>query len=152
MTYLSMTDKAALIRKSYKAAGIKASVRCSACSINVRVISGDFAEAERIAVQHKEVSYDDATGEILCGGNTFVFVDWHEKAVDAKLAEIGDRVAEAANNVGVGRARVLEGLGLMVLKFGEHDYCVRTKDDERRCWDVPNLMRAAARLLLESAA
>ena len=152
MTYIPMTEKAVLIRKAYKAAGIKASVRCHSCSINVEVISGNYSEAERIAKSHAEVSRDYATGEILSGGNVFVNVSWHDKTIAAKVAEIGPAVEQAAANVATGRARVLEGLGLMVIKYDEHDFRVRSASSERRCWDIPNLTRSAARLLLETAA
>ena len=82
-----MTNKelGAKIRADLKAAGIPAravSVRVSdagystSVRVNIKDISIDRAVVEKIAYRHRDVSYDERSGEILSGGNTYVWVDY----------------------------------------------------------------------------
>ena len=75
----------AKIRADLKAAGIPAravSVRVSdagystSVRVNIKDISIDRDVVEKIAYRHKDISYDERSGEILSGGNTYVFVEY----------------------------------------------------------------------------
>ncbi len=103
-TYLTTTDHAAEIRAGLKAAGIKASVRCSRGSIDIRVNTGSVAAARALAQGHEQVSRCERTGEILCGGNRFVSVCASDTLVAALAAPIADAVAAAFALVAKGAA------------------------------------------------
>lgn len=82
---LSNKELGAKIRADIKAAGIPAravSVRVSdagyetAVRVKIKDINVDRAVVERVAKRYSEVDRDERSGEILAGGNTFVFVDY----------------------------------------------------------------------------
>ena len=80
--YLSTSDKAKLIREEIKKElnlnSKKVSVK-TRYSIDVGIKSIEawvkFEEIEKIAKKYMSYERDERTGEILSGGNTFVFVD-----------------------------------------------------------------------------
>lgn len=86
------TEHAKRIRTVYKARGWNSrdvSVRCSAgCAIDIKISSPRVhrAEAERIAHSFEVVRRDDRSGEILSGGNLFIFVEQTPECL-ALLAE-----------------------------------------------------------------
>lgn len=91
--YQTTAQKAATIRAALKSElGLNSravSVRCSAGghSINVEVLApiGDkFEQIKRIANAQESVRYDERSGEILSGGNTFVFVSFSSAMIDAE--------------------------------------------------------------------
>lgn len=62
------------LRNKFK--GVKFSVRSGSSSINVSWTDFPTVEAvQEIANKYESVRYDEYTGEILCGGNTFVFTN-----------------------------------------------------------------------------
>ena len=62
------------LRNKFK--GVKFSVRSGSSSITVRWTDFPTVEAvQEIANKYESVRYDEYTGEILCGGNTFVFAN-----------------------------------------------------------------------------
>ena len=62
------------LRNKFK--GVKFSVRSGSGSINVSWTDFPTVEAvQEIANKYESVRYDEYTGEILCGGNTFVFTN-----------------------------------------------------------------------------
>ena len=62
------------LRNKFK--GVKFSVRSGSGSINVSWTDFPTVEAvQEIANKYESVRYDEYTGEILCGGNTFVFTE-----------------------------------------------------------------------------
>ena len=62
------------LRNKFK--GVKFSVRSGSSSITVRWTDFPTVEAvQEIANKYESVRYDEYTGEILCGGNTFVFTE-----------------------------------------------------------------------------
>lgn len=77
--YESVTDTAKKIRVALKAAfpHVKFSVRSDSysmgSSVNVKWTDGPTeGQVEKIACQHESIDRDQATGEILSGGNRFV--------------------------------------------------------------------------------
>ena len=89
---LTAKEAAAKIRQELKAAGYtskQVSVKMGAgySSINVRVKAFpiNMDEIKAIASQQEHVRRDHYSGEILCGGNLFVFVevDWETKKAAA---------------------------------------------------------------------
>ncbi len=87
MTYVPITDAAKVARSDLKRAfpGTKFSVRCEHyTSINVRYTDGPIAAAVKEVVRkHESIDRGERTGEILSGGNRFVFVNReYTKAAD----------------------------------------------------------------------
>lgn len=92
MTYISDKDAAKIIRQELKAAfpGIKFWVT-SKNGINVSWIDGPTAKAvELIANRFQNIRRDQATGDILSGGNRYVFVNrlYSEDALTLGLSKI----------------------------------------------------------------
>jgi len=82
--------KAETVKAGLKAAGYKqtqVSVRGSASSVTVTIRDAavDYAKVKEIASQVEHIRHDNATGEILQGGNTFVTVAYFDGVVE-KLA------------------------------------------------------------------
>jgi len=82
-----MKDKAKLLRNELKALGLTSqdvSVRVKPCTYSERMdviiknLSIDIKEIERLARKYEKVDRDEITGEILAGGNDYVYVayDW----------------------------------------------------------------------------
>nr|DAV45700.1 MAG TPA: Large polyvalent protein associated domain 29 [Caudoviricetes sp.] len=84
-----MTDKERLaaIRKELKEHGYnnrRVSVRFSGYSaiyVTIKELAINKKEIENIAMKYESYSRDERTGEILSGGNTFVFVDYDYRLV-----------------------------------------------------------------------
>ena len=93
-TYIPTTERAKNIRQELKQLGYnnkKVSVRCDGGSINVILKfipnTEQVKEVKKVAEKFEKIHYDEATGEILSGGNTFVFVEYpqNEKELKSKL-------------------------------------------------------------------
>lgn len=87
---LSKTD---IIRAELKAAGIKrndVSVRCDYNSIRceIKSIDVDFATVKKAAYKHQSISRCEYSGEILCGGNTYVNVCYSDVVVDEVVKKL----------------------------------------------------------------
>ena len=81
------------------ATGCKArdiSVRTSSSSIRVEIKSPfiNIKDVEEVVNKYESISRDEYTGEILCGGNTFVFVSYSDD-VFSEVAEDFEEEAEA---------------------------------------------------------
>ena len=75
---MRLAEKSRELKKELKAKfkGVKFSVRSGSGSINVSWTDFPTVEAvQEIANKYESVRYDEYTGEILCGGNTFVFTE-----------------------------------------------------------------------------
>jgi hypothetical protein len=160
-TYLTTAQESALIRKAYKAAGIKATVRTNTysggASINVRVISGNIDTAKQIANQYRNVSRCEVTGEILSGGNTYVFVEWADETINAKAAEIDAVCGSEIRALGEKQSvNVLNSSFAVIRGFGyDFHVCERTLDglrNDRLAWDSSGAIKVLARIMLGEAA
>ena len=125
---LSNKELGAKIRAELKAAGIPAravSVRVSdagyetAVRVKIKDINVDRDVVERIAKQYREVDRDERSGEILAGGNTFVFVDYDYdvlKSATEKYMEQAQEIIDSNNKepgVGVDAATRPDGSRLV---------------------------------------
>ena len=75
---MRLSEKSRELKKELKNKfkGVKFSVRSGSSSITVRWTDFPTVEAvQEIANKYESVRYDEYTGEILCGGNTFVFTE-----------------------------------------------------------------------------
>ena len=75
---MRLAEKSRELKKELKNKfkGVKFSVRSGSSSITVRWTDFPTVEAvQEIANKYESVRYDEYTGEILCGGNTFVFTE-----------------------------------------------------------------------------
>lgn len=83
-----MTDKERLaaIRKELKEHGysnrrVGVSYDGYAIRLTIKELAIEMKEIESIAMKYESYSRDERTGEILSGGNTFVFVDYDYRLV-----------------------------------------------------------------------
>jgi hypothetical protein len=90
--YLSNKELSKAIQNDLKAAGVPRaaySIRVQDCgySVSVRINIRDLAilpaDVKRIALHYQEYDRDERTGEILEGGNTYVFVQYDFETLQA---------------------------------------------------------------------
>lgn len=98
---MSTVEKAKEIRETLKKMGINSkqvSVTCDSNSISCRIkdFSVDPNVVSEIANRHESISRCQYSGEILCGGNTYVNVsyDWKKKQELEESEEFSAVVAE----------------------------------------------------------
>lgn len=153
-----VAQRAAVIHAELKAAGIKAQVTSKSysmgCSIDVAVLAGNLAVATKIAQKQQSVDRDDATGEILSGGNRFVFVELDWTRVKVKAAELLPAV-QAAWTVAVanpGRIEPVVGTVFAVAKDSHDGSVWGPANSERGCrgrvYDADAAAQRIARLVL----
>ncbi len=96
--YISDKEHAQQIRNELKAAGYKASqfsiTSKNSISIRIKDLTVNRHEVERIAYGHESISRDERTGDILSGGNRYVFVDFDMDARRAGAEPFKARAAE----------------------------------------------------------
>lgn len=91
---MNTNTPAARIRSNLKAAGIPAkavSVRSrhtGSVEVVVKSLAVDFRKVKEIAQQEENIRRCEATGEILSGGNTYVFVTLGDEALDEAMKEV----------------------------------------------------------------
>ena len=93
---MRLAEKSRELKKELKNKfkGVKFSVRSGSSSITVRWTDFPTVEAvQEIANKYESVRYDEYTGEILCGGNTFVFTEnsWSDDMKEAIKENIINR-------------------------------------------------------------
>lgn len=93
---MRLSEKSRELKKELKNKfkGVKFSVRSGSSSITVRWTDFPTVEAvQEIANKYESVRYDEYTGEILCGGNTFVFTEnsWSDDMKEAIKENIINR-------------------------------------------------------------
>ncbi len=106
--YTSPAEDAATIRaalkKIYKITSRQVSVKThvysmgSSLYINIHDHRIDIKEVKNIADGKESIGYDEATGEILSGGNRFVGVKYSDKAAESFLADNQEMVARIMMN------------------------------------------------------
>jgi hypothetical protein len=106
--YTSPAEDAATIRaalkKIYKITSRQVSVKThvysmgSSLYINIHDHKIDIKEVKNIADGKEKIDYDEASGEILSGGNRFVDVKYSDKAAESFLAENQEMIARIMMN------------------------------------------------------
>ena len=101
--YLSITEKAAIVRKSLKEIGItskQVSVKSAYCgysdklSITIKDLTVNKETVEKVAKQFEEYERDERSGEILEGGNTYVFIDFDYQTLRSAAEEMMPKAKE----------------------------------------------------------
>ena len=96
--YKSDADKAKEIRQELKEKGItskQVSVTSkSAICVKVKDLSVSIQQVKEIAKKHEDISYCQASGEVLEGCNTFVFIDICRDAIRAARERYMEKAAE----------------------------------------------------------
>ena len=119
---LSTTDRSAAIRQALKNLGISSrqvSVKTdyysmgSSIRIKIKDASVSSALVEKIANEHESIDRDQS-GEILSGGNRFVFVDYTPEAEAALSAQYLDRVKAALAQIHDNYLIPVEGTNYMI--------------------------------------
>jgi hypothetical protein len=104
--YLSNKELSKAIQNDLKAAGVPRaaySIRVQDCgySVSVRINIKDLsvlpAEVKRIALHYQEYERD-VSGEILQGGNTYIFVDYDWKTLNNASAPYQEKAAAIRGN------------------------------------------------------
>lgn len=100
----SLKNRASAMRKLFKDLfgynNKKLSIKCSRGSaVNIEILDSNIRlnQIKDIAEQFKQVYYDERSGEILSGGNIFVFVDY-DKNIKNNLYNSLRNFAESINN------------------------------------------------------
>jgi hypothetical protein len=155
---MTTAEKAKQIRQGLKVLGINSrsvSVRSDVYSmgatIRVLIMDGAVKKApvEAIARQAEDVRRDEASGEILSGGNTFVTVEYATTALAARRAEIAPAI-NALAETGV-TAEIGHGLRAAFIRDGVGSGYVIVKDAEGEeivhCWGRDFAIRQLAEWL-----
>lgn len=129
------------IKNEIKAAtGCKArdiSVRTSSYSITVKIKNPfiNIKDVEKVVNKYESISYDEYSGEILCGGNTFVFVSYDDGCFDeaAKDLEVeAKKIIDEVSKLPVDEGKFIdENICLMNDSWGENFVLHDTKEHER---------------------
>ncbi len=144
-TYTTPAQDAARIRKTLKGCGIsqrQVSVRArsysmgSSIDVTINDPTVDIREVRNVAQAAEKIDRDERTGEILCGGNRFLSVDYGPKACAAFAAANADLCAKV-----IAIAATLEpdtGLdvadGVIVMRRGWQFQLEQTECGGVRCW------------------
>lgn len=72
----------------------------SSVRVTIKDPQANFDEVKQIAKDFQRVSYCEYSGEILSGGNFFVFTEWTEEARDARAEPFIPAVKEAFAHLG----------------------------------------------------
>jgi len=156
-------ETAKKIRESLKAAGYgpkRVAVRNhsysmgSSVNVTVKDATANLKEIEAIAHENENVRRCEYSGEILSGGNTFVFVAWSREAEQA-MAEPFLAAAEAAfEKAGDTVHANVQGTGLTITK-SHHDVTVWGESRERLTYcdgkDFSHLATAIAQVIKRAA-
>lgn len=144
---MSTTDTAKQIRADLKSKlGINSrqvSVRKDSCSVHVTILvsSVSIDAVMEIAHSYEKIDRDYMTGEILCGGNTFVRVEYDDAAIAPMVAEV--RAAFEAR----GSIR-----GIEMWHTGDSEYYGASGIGVNvRCWGLDFMCRQVAERLLSGA-
>lgn len=160
MTYVPVADAAKQIRGALKSelgltqrdVSVRAQSYSMGSSIKVRLRSNKatLAQVEAIANKHQDVHYDEASGEILSGGNRFVSVEYDSYFLDAEAVRF-EPVTEA---IEVGGFRVVSLV--TVRRVNAETFEVSAKwiggSGFRRCYDARSAARVLATTILEMPA
>lgn len=125
-------SKADHLRAALKAAGYNArrvTVKYDYSTLRVTLRDATIAKSviEKIANQFERIDRDTMTGEILCGGNTFVDVAYADGLLDASILAIAEQLAAAEPN----RTVTIAGrqVSKMAPSAGRWDWTVVSFDD-----------------------
>ena len=120
MKYQSIKEKAAEVRKQLKEIGItskQVSVKSGYCgyddnlNITIKDLSVNEQTVKDIAEQFEEYERDERSGEILEGGNTYIFIDYDydaRRAAASEMMEQAQKIAEAKESGTVAKSGSLE--------------------------------------------
>lgn len=139
------------IVNAFKAKGwsnrkIGLSVDYSSINATVKDISIPINEVEDILKDYESIDYDYASGEILCGANTFVFVRYDYKSLDNASAEFIEEAEKVLKNDGC-IVPVMERSGkrMIFVKDGACSYVeIEGGYGKRAAYDVKSLATAMA--------
>ena len=115
------------IRSEIKALGYtakKVSVRCNGCgySDSIRITIKDIAIPEKaiveIANKYESIRYDEYTGEILEGGNLYIFVEYDYDTVKAAYEPYLEKAEEIFNTTGEKTVKVMKKNGKELWYYG----------------------------------
>lgn len=115
------SETAAQIRKDLKAIGISQrqvavkARRGSSIDVVIKALC-DEAAVRRIARSYERVNRSESTGDILCGGNMFVFIKWDSQVLDTLAAPIAAMINAADIQAGRGHRFGKDGFEFSVYR------------------------------------
>jgi hypothetical protein len=129
---LSATERAAIIRAQFKAAGIKASIRAKyfsmGSSVDIVVTAGSVAKARQIAEPYESVRRDES-GEILSGGNCYLSVEAAQGLLVTILATWKPAIAAAFADV----TAVVTG---QIRRIGDSPFGISWNGQRGELWEL----------------
>lgn len=146
---MSTTDTAKQIRADLKSklglnsrqVSVRKSSGGGAVYVTILTTAASLDEVEKIARAYESVRYCEYSGEILCGGNTFVRVEYDDAAIAPMVAEV--RAAFEAR----GSIR-----GIEMWHTGDSEYYGASGIGVNvRCWGLDFMCRQVAERLLSGA-
>lgn len=111
----------------------------------------DIREVQNVANKHERVDYDQFTGEILCGGNTHLFVGYSDAAAEIYAKQNAMALATLMLNIHDredGPQVELEGRTFYIENDGR-DLTLRTTGMSKSGW-IPDASRLTPALLARS--
>ena len=120
-------------------------------NVEVHDATADYDAVKEIAKRQKSISRCEASGEILCGGNTFIFVEYSERAQATVLAERADDIA-AIKTAALGLSEEgLYGTDVAGIFINIDGYQWRMKNEangQNTAWFSPEHLESITRALL----
>lgn len=122
------------------------SVDYSSIHATVKDISIPLKEVEDVLRSYESIDYDYASGEILCGANTFVFVRYDYKSLDDASVPFMEEAEKVFNESGcVIPVMERSGKRMVLIKDGACSYVeIDSEYGKRAAYDVKSLATAMA--------
>lgn len=150
--YLTCAERTAKIRAALKselgASARDISVRISGGSIRVDIRSCNFrkSDVERIAYQFQSIDRCKTTGEILSGGNTFVFVQYTDEATGTLRALLQSQVDADPS----GWTTFCMDAHVVVIGSSNGQWCTMVNGSQgNHCFDASGAVRLAVEAYLD---
>ena len=142
MAYVGITEKAKIVRNKLKKelgyTNRQVSVRGRYCGysaaldIVIKDFTADIRKIRSIAYEMEDIDYDEASGEILSGGNTYVHVEYDYKLTSEKAKELIPLAEKIFNKMTNNSALVAENGNKRLVYFGTDSALWFIDDDTMR--------------------
>lgn len=145
--YATRKQKAIYIRNELKALGYNSrhiSVKSriagysDAIDISIKDLSINIREIDAIARECEEVRYDEYSGEILSGGNTYIHVNYDPKIICDKTDELRDYAKKMFTQAGhyIAIADDKNGRVLTLNKDESRLWFIDVNTDDQHCYHL----------------
>jgi copper chaperone CopZ len=109
----------------------------SSIRITINDPAVDIREVRNVANKHERVDYDTQTGEILCGGNRHLFIDYGDDAAEKFAISKAIHIATLMLNIDdaseEGPQVEIDGRKMQIVREAR-GYCLATEGVARTAW------------------